>query len=142
MKARPMGLKLQLVKDGHVIFEIPISITEWPKELLENELESIDEDFQRFSKIFDALSNETRIRMMIRMLLEEDAPVRFADLMQDLRLNPKIVWENLGKLSQCGFLEKTGRGKYRCSEFGQRAFTLMSLAMRRLLKIIDEIEEM
>jgi len=136
-----MGLKLQLVKDGHVIFEIPISITEWPKRLLENELESIDEDFHRFSKIFDALSNETRIRMMMKMLMEEDTSIRFADLMQDLDLNPKIVWENLGKLSQCGFLEKTGRGKYRCSEFGQRAFMLMGLAMRRLLEIIDEIEE-
>jgi len=137
-----VGLKLQLVRDGCVIFEFPISVTEWSKELLENELESIEEDFQRFSKIFDALSNETRIRMMMKMLMEEDASIRFADLMQDLGLNPKIVWENLGRLSQCGFLEKTGRGKYRCSEFGQRAFMLMSLAMRRLLKIIDEMEEM
>jgi len=136
-----MGLKLQLVKDGDVIFEVPISITEWPKELLENEMKSIEEDFQRFSKIFDALSNETRIRMMRRFLMEEDASARFADLMQDLDLNPKIVWENLGKLSQCGFLEKTGRGRYRCSEFGQRAFTLMGLAMRRLLEILMEIEE-
>ena len=136
-----MGLKLQLVKDGHIIFEVPISITEWPRELLEDELESIDEDFQRFSKMFDALSNETRIRMMMKLLMEENASVRFAELMQDLGLNPKIVWENLGKLSQCGFLEKTGRGKYRCSEFGQRAFMLMGLAMRRLLEIVDEIEE-
>jgi len=136
-----MGLKLQLVRDGHVIFEVPISITEWPRELLEDELESIDESFQRFSKMFDALSNETRIRMMMKLLMEENTSVRFADLMQDLGLNPKIVWENLGKLSQCGFLEKTGRGKYRCSEFGQRAFMLMGLAMRRLLEIMDEIEE-
>jgi len=133
-----MGLKLQLVRDGHVIFDVPISITEWPKEVLENELESIERDFQRFLKIFDALSNETRIRMMMKLLMEEDASVRFADLMQDLGLNPKIVWENLGKLSQCGFLEKTGRGRYRCSEFGQKAFMLMGLAMRHLLEIIEE----
>ena len=136
-----VGLKLQLVRNGHVIFEIPMSIKEWSREMLENEMNSIEEDFQRFSKIFDALSNETRLRMMRQFLMEEDASVRFADLMQDLDLNPKIVWENLGKLSQCGFLEKTGRGKYRCSEFGQRAFMLMSLAMRRLLEIIKEIEE-
>ena len=71
-----------------------------------------------------------------------DTSVRFVDLMQDLDLNPKIVWENLGKLSRCGFLEKIGRGKYRCSEFGQRAFMLMGLAMRHLLEIIREIEEM
>jgi len=136
-----MGLKLQLVKDGHVIFEVPITITEWPKDLLENELESVEENFQRFSEIFNVLSNETRIKMMSRLLMRENASVRFADLMQDLDLNPKIVWENLGKLSRCGFLEKTGRGKYRCSEFGQRAFMLMSLALRQLLEIIEEIEE-
>ncbi|HIE19378.1 TPA: ArsR family transcriptional regulator [Candidatus Bathyarchaeota archaeon] len=139
--ARHTGLKLQLVRDGHVILEVPISITEWSKENLENEMKSIEEEIQRFSKIFDALSNETRIRMMRRFLIEEDASVRFADLMQDLDLNPKIVWENLGKLNRCGFLEKTGRGKYRCSEFGQRAFMLMSLAMRHLLEIMEEIEE-
>jgi len=136
-----VGLKLQLVRDGHVIFEVPISITEWSKENLENEMRSIEEEFQRFSKIFDALSNETRIRIMRRFLMEEDASVRFADLMQDLDLNPKIVWENLGKLSRCGFLVKTGRGRYRCSEFGQRAFMLMGLALRRLLESIEEIEE-
>jgi len=61
-----MGLKLQLVKDGHVIFEVPMSITEWSRETLENEMNSIEEDFQRFSRIFDVLSNETRIRMMRR----------------------------------------------------------------------------
>jgi len=136
-----MGLKLQLVRDGRVIFEVPVSITEWPKNLLENELESIEENLQRFSEIFDALSNETRIRMMTRLLMEENTPVRFAELMQDLDLNPKIVWENLGKLSRCGFLQKAGRGKYRCSEFGQRAFLLMGLALRRMLEIIEEIEE-
>jgi len=135
-----MGLKLQLVRDGHVIFEVPISITEWPKDRLEDELESIEESLHRFSEIFDALSNETRIRMMRELLMRENASVRFADLMQDLDLNPKIVWENLGKLSRCGFLEKTGRGKYRCSEFGQRAFMLMGLALRRLLEIVEEIE--
>jgi len=136
-----MGLKLQLVRDGQVIFEVPVSITEWPRERLENELESISEDFQRFSKIFDALSNETRLRMIQMLLIRENASVRFVDLMQDLDLNPKIVWENLGKLNQCGFLEKIGRGKYRCSEFGQKAFMLIGLALRRLLEMIDEIEE-
>jgi len=135
-----MGLKLQLVRDGKVIFEVPISITEWPKEMLEEELKSIERDFHRFIDIFSILSNETRIRMMRRLLMEEDASVRFADLMQDLDLNPKIVWENLGKLSRCGFLEKTGRGRYRCSEFGQRAFMLMGLTLRRLLEIIEEAE--
>ena len=135
-----MGLKLQLVKDKQVIFEIPLSDEDWAGRSLEDELRIIEEELRRFSEIFEALSNETRIRMMRRFLSEEDASLRFADLMQDLNLNPKIVWENLGKLSRCGFLEKTGRGRYRCSEYGQRAFMLMGLAVKLLMEMIDENE--
>ena len=58
-----------------------------------------------------------------------------------IRDSPKIVWENLGRLSECGFLEKTGRGKYKCSEFGKRAFVLLGLALKELLEIVKEIEE-
>jgi DNA-binding transcriptional ArsR family regulator len=132
-----MKLKLQLVKDKEVLFEIPLTPVDWPKEQLENELETMEHEFQRLSKIFDALSNETRLRMM-RRLIEEDSTVRFADFMQDLDLNPKLVWENTKKLTEGGFLEKTGRGKYSCSESGQRTFIMMSLALRRLLKALEE----
>jgi len=135
-----LGLKLQLVKDKQVIFEIPLSDEDWAGRSLKDELRIIEEELRRFSEIFEALSNETRIRMMRRFLSEEDASLRFADLMQDLNLNPKIVWENLGKLSRCGFLEKTGRGRYRCSEYGQRAFMLMSLAIKLLMEMMDENE--
>jgi len=135
-----MKLKLQLVRDGEVLFEIPLSPTDWPREQLENELEAIEEDFQRFSKIFDALSHETRFRMMKRLMEEEDRTMNFADFMRDLDLNPKIVWENTKKLRAGGFLEKVDRGKYRCSDLGQRGFMLMSCAFRRLIEALEEME--
>ena len=50
-----MTLKLQLVRDGEVVFEIPLSPTDWPKEQLENELESLEDNFQRFSRIINSL---------------------------------------------------------------------------------------
>jgi len=136
-----MKLKLQLVRDGEVLFEIPLSPTDWPREQLENELEAIEEDFQRFSKIFDALSHETRFRMMKRLIEEEDRTMNFADFMRDLDLNPKIVWENTKKLRAGGFLEKVDRGKYRCSDLGQRGFMLMSCAFRRLIEALEEMED-
>ena len=135
-----MKLKLQLVRDGEVLFEIPLSPTDWPREQLDNELEAIEEDFQRFSKIFDALSHETRFRMMKRLMEEEDRTMNFADFMRDLDLNPKIVWENTKKLRAGGFLEKVDRGKYRCSDLGQRGFMLMSCAFRRLIEALEEME--
>jgi len=134
-----MGLKIRLIKDGEVLLEIPISIAEWSKENLESEMNMIEEEFQKFSRILSALSNETCMKMMWSFMMKEDSSLRFAELMQSLNLNPKIVWENLGRLSECGFLEKIGRGRYRCSEYGRRAFMLMGLAMRQILDAIEEI---
>jgi len=132
-----LKLKLQLVRDGDVVFELPLSPEDWRRKEVESEFRVVSEDFERFSKIFDALSNETRLEMMRRMLEEEDG-LSFADFMKDLNLNPKIVWENSKKLIDGGLVQKTGRGQYCCSDFGGRAFMLMSVALRRL---IDSFEE-
>ena len=135
-----MSLKLKLVKDGKTIFEIPLSPTDWPKDQLETELAAFEEDFQKFSNMFDALSNQTRLKMMRRLVQEENSTMNFADFMRDLDLNPKTVWENSKKLSDGGFLTKTGRGTYTCSQFGQTTFLTLSLALRRLLESLEELE--
>jgi DNA-binding transcriptional ArsR family regulator len=134
-----MTLKLQLVQDGEVVFEIPLSLTDWPKEQLENELEALEDNFQKFSRIFAALSHDTRLRMMKRLMEEEDCTINFTDFMQDLNLNPKIVWENAKKLREEGLLEKVDRGIYRCSDFGQRRFILVSFAFRHLIEALEEM---
>ena len=135
-----MSLKLQLVRHGKVILEVPLSPLDWTKEELATEFEAFEEDFQRFSNMFEALSNETRLKMMRKLVEEEDRTMNFADFMRDLDLNPKTVWENSKKLREGGFLKKTGRGTYRCSDFGQSAFLTLSLALRRLVESLDEIE--
>lgn len=132
-----MKLKWQLVRDGDVVFELPLSPEDWRNEEVQKEFRVVSEDFKKLSRIFDALSNETRLEMMRRML-EEESGLSFADFMRDLNLNPKIVWENSKKLIDNGLVEKTGRGQYSCSEFGGRAFVLMSVTLRRL---IDSLEE-
>ncbi len=137
-----MKLKLQLVQDGHVVFEIPLSPEDWQKEALENELEATEDSFERFSKMFDALSHITRLRMMNRLIEEDDHQMSFADFMRDLSLNPKTVWENSRKLEEGGFLEKTGRGRYSVSEFGQTTFMMVSLALRRLIESLEEMENL
>ena len=135
-----MTLKLQLVRDDKIILEIPLSPLDWPKDQLETEFREFEEDFEKFSNMFGALANQTRLRMMRRLVEEEDSTMNFADFMRDLDLNPKTVWENSRKLSDGGFLTKTGRGTYRCSEFGQSAFMTLSLALRRLLESLEEME--
>ena len=132
-----MKLKWQLVRDGDVVFELPLSPEDWRNEEVQKEFRIVSEDFKKLSRIFDALSNETRLEMMRRML-EEESGLSFSDFVRDLNLNPKIVWENSKKLIDGGLVEKTGRGQYSCSEFGERAFVLMSVTLRRL---IDSLEE-
>jgi DNA-binding transcriptional regulator YhcF (GntR family) len=135
-----MKLKLQVVQDGKILFEMPLSPVDWPKKKLEDELDAAEVDFERFSRVFDALSHETRLRMMRCVLEEEDHTMSFADFMKDLDLNPKIVWENSRKLEEGGLIEKTGRGKYSVSEFGQTAFMMMSLALRHLMESLEQME--
>ena len=134
-----MSLKLQLVRNKKIILEVPLSPMDWPKDQLEREFKAFEEDFERFSNMFDALSNQTRLKMMRRLVEEEDSTMSFAGFMKELELNPKTVWENSRKLSDSGFLTKTGRGTYCCSEFSQSAFLTLSLALRRLLESLEEI---
>ena len=135
-----MTLKLQLLRDGKIILEMPLSPMDWSKDQLETEFKAFENDLERFSSMFGALSNQTRLKMMRRLVEEEDSTMNFADFMKDLDLNPKTVWENSKKLSDGGFLTKTGRGTYTCSQFGQTTFLTLSLALRRLLDFLEENE--
>jgi len=134
-----MRLKLQLTKNGEVVFEMPLSVEDWTKHRLANELASFEGEFNRFSKLFDALSHETRLRMMKRLLEDDDLTLGFGEFMRDLRLNPKTVWESTRKLQEGGLLVKSKDGRYRCSEPGVAEFLMLSLALRRLFKAVEEL---
>jgi len=134
-----MKLKIQLLKDNKVVFEMPLSMDEWPRHRLENELASFEKELERFTRLFDALSHETRLRMMTRLFGDDDQTLSFADFMRDLDLNPKIVWEATRKLREGGLLIKSPDGRYRCSDPGAAEFLMLSLALRRLLKAMEEL---
>ena len=135
-----MVLKLQIVRDDKIVFEMPLSSTDWPREKLADEVEAFEDDFQKISKMFNALANETRFMMMKQLITKENRPINFSDFMRDLDLNPKLVWENTRKLTDGGLLKKIGRGRYRCSEFGETGF-IMSLAIKRLIEIFEDFDE-
>jgi len=137
-----MKLRLLLAKDDEVLFEIPLSMQDWPRDRLEDELASLEGEFGQFSKLFDALSHETRLRMMKRLFEDEHLKLGFADFMKDLALNPKIVWESTKKLREGGLLVKSDDGRYQCSELGQAEFLMLSLALRRLLQVLKQFEEL
>ena len=135
-----MKLKLQIVRDDEVIFEMPLSTADWSKKQLVEELDAFEEDHERFSRIFTALSSGTRRIMMRRLMEDGNHAMNFTDFMRDLDMNPKLVSENTRKLSECGLVVKSGRGQYRCSEFGETGFMMMSLALKRLYETLDELD--
>jgi len=134
-----MKLKLLLKKDGEILFEMPLSMEEWPKQRLETELAFSKIELERFSKLFDALSHETRLNMMKHLLQDEDLTLGFGEFMRDLGLNPKTVWESTRKLQESGLLTRSEDGRYRASEPGAAEFLLLSLALRRLFKAVEEL---
>jgi predicted transcriptional regulator len=80
---------------------------------------------------------------MMRKLIEgDDLVINFTNFMQDLDLNPKLVWENTRKLTDGGLVVKAGRGRYRCSEFGENGFIMMSLALKRLIDTLEDLDEL
>jgi len=135
-----MKLRLLLARNNEILFEIPLSMEDWPKERLAQELASFEREFDQFSKLFHALSHQTRLRMMKRLFEDEDLTLGFADFLRDLDLNPKIVWEGTKKLRESGLLVKSDEGKYQCSELGQAEFLMLSLALRRLLEVLRHLE--
>ena len=137
--SRYAGLKLLLIQDKDTIFEIPLTTGDWSRERLDDELTNMEIKFEQFSKIFDALSHETRLRMMKHILEAEDQTTSFAEFMHDLDLNPKLVWENTRKLFDGGLVEKVEKGRIRCSEFGRMEF-MMNLALRRLMEALEGLE--
>ena len=134
-----MKLKLLLKKDGEVLFEMPLSMEEWPKQRLETELAFSKIELERFSKLFDALSHETRFNMMKHLLQDDDLTLGFGEFMRDLGLNPKTVWESTRKLQESGLLTRSEDGRYRASEPGAAEFLLLSLALRRLFKAVEDL---
>jgi len=118
---------------------MPLSPEDWTKNRLENELTSFGHELDKFSKLFDALSHETRLKMMKRLLEDPDLSLGFGDFMRDLRLNPKTVWESTRKLQEGGLLVKSRDGRYRLPEPSVAEFLMLSLALRRLFKAMEEL---
>jgi DNA-binding transcriptional ArsR family regulator len=137
--AERMKLKLTLKRDGETLFEMPLSMEEWSKQGLSNELRFSEPELNRFSKLFDALSHETRLKMMKRLLEDDDLTLGFGDFMRDLQLNPKTVWESTRKLQEGGLIVKLRDGKYHLSPPAAAEFLMLSLALRRLFKAMEEM---
>ncbi|UCD96917.1 MAG: hypothetical protein JSV35_02365 [Candidatus Bathyarchaeota archaeon] len=127
-----MTIRLLLVKDDEILMELPLSAGALSKDRLQQELDFFEDEFDRVTKLFDALSHTTRLRMVKRLFEEDDLTLGFTDFIKELGLNPKIVWQNTKKLCDGGLMEKDEDGRYSCSEAGRAQFLMISLMLRQL----------
>jgi len=137
-----MGLKLQLLKDGKVLFEMPLGMDEWDRRELEEEIEEIEEEINNVEELHDLYSNKTRIKMLCEITRSLDP--RFTDLMEELDTNQKIIYDSLQKMIKNDLVERVERHPrnvhYRLSQLGF-ASILMCAATQRVMGIIGkEIE--
>ena len=135
-------LILQLIEDERIIFKIPLSPIDWSSDELVHDLATFEANFARYSKLFTALSNETRLMMMKQLIQKKNQTINFTEFMRELNLNPKLVWENTKKLRESGLLIKVGRGRYKCSKLGENSFMIMNLAFRKLLQVLEETKKL
>lgn len=134
-----MKLKLQLVNDGEIIWEIPLSISEWVKEDLEAEIDGIKRRLDSYSDIFEALKNQNRMRMLCSLIEDKNHTLNFTDFMEKFSMNPKLVRENVLKLRYVGLIDKPGRGEYRLTKKGQFCFMMINLTLKKILNSIDDL---
>jgi len=131
-------LKLMLVEDGKTLWEMPLQARNWDRRSLRREFDEMENEMKRFEGLFNALANEGRIRMM-RSFFDVDHSRAFTELMNELGMNPKIVSDSTKRLRRTGFIEKDEDGRYRTTRSGEAQFLMMSIAMRRMLKTLDQL---
>jgi predicted transcriptional regulator len=132
-------LKLRLVDDDKVLWEIPLEAEQWDRRRLQREFDEMDQEIQRFESLFNAMANRSRMRMMRTFFVNSETPIAFTELMRILNLNPKIVSDSTKRLRSTGLIEKNREGKYQSTRLGEAQFLMMSVAMKRMLEFLEEI---
>jgi predicted transcriptional regulator len=132
-------LKLMLVEDDKVLWEIPLNARQWDRRSLSREFDEMEGEMARFENLFNALANHGRMRMMRSFFDTTDRSMGFTELMNELGMNPKIVSDSTKRLRRSGFIEKDDEGRYRTTRNGEAQFLMMSVAMRRMLEILEQL---
>ena len=129
-----MGLKIQLVSGNKVIYQLPLSMEDWERETLEEELDELETDLSEILEVNDILSNRTRLLLLCKNI--RDVNSRFTEFMEDLDSNQKIISENLHRMMEMELIKRTKKNSveiyYNPSDLGF-ASILTCLTMRKVL---------
>lgn len=137
-----MGLKLQLVKDDRIIFEMPLGLDEWDRHQLEDEINDFEDGIKDVEGFHDLYSNKTRIRMLCEITRRSDP--RFTDLMEELDANQKIIYDSLQRMMKNDLVERVERHPrnvhYKLSQLGFASILMCAATQRVMEEIERELE--
>lgn len=131
-------LKLALFEDEKKLWEIPLLLKDWDGLTLSEEFRKLKDEMDRMELLFNTLSNTGRLKMMCRIFESKDS-MAFTDLMNSLNMNPKIVSDSTKRLQKTGLIKKDGNGRYMPTSKGEAQFMMMSIALQRMIKMLDRL---
>ena len=132
-----MGTEIQLIKDGKVLFRIPIPSAEDRPDISDFDVD--EESIGKLVNIYSIASNEKRLRLMLE--LARRGEMRFSDMLE-IAVNPKLLSESIIPMLKEGIVLHEGRGScYKSSEMGTILAFTMTAGLGRLLTALDEEPE-
>ncbi len=133
-----MVLELRLVKDGKILFKVPMEGSIAVSGLYASQMD--DKDIERLVGLHSLAANEKRVRIMLEMMKKGE--MSFTELL-GTAVNPKLVKDCMEPMMREGMVIHEGRGSgYRPSEAGVALAMTMTAGLSKLLDYLErEVEE-
>lgn len=133
--------KIILMKDNDVLAEFPLDFKNYSREEIVSELRGALQDLSNVIEFYEALLNENRARLLMKLIEDDDFTLSFAEIIRELGLNPKLIREHAFELKKTGLIDIPMRGKYRLCPEGLMKINAMVLTMRKIFREIEKILE-
>ena len=95
--------------------------------------DTFEETFRQALGLIELLGNETRMRMLAPLFEKSGAKRDYRT-----RINPKLVYHNIGALSDAGLLAESNEGTYELSQFGKTILAEFITFLEKTRKTLDE----
>jgi predicted transcriptional regulator len=127
-----MGIELQLVKDGRVLFRLPVRAM---GEEVEEAVELDEEEIERLAELYSIAANQKRLRVMLELMKRGE--MSFSEILR-IAMNPKLVQDCMEPMVREGLVIHKGRGSgYRPSERGAAFAITMTAGFAKLLEVLE-----
>jgi DNA-binding transcriptional ArsR family regulator len=132
-----MTLEMRVVKDGEVLFAVPL---DYPvEEARRPELDLDEDDIERLANIYSIAANERRLRAMVELI--QKGEMSFSELLE-VALNPKTVRDWMTPMVKEGMVTHEGRRTPYKPSFGGVVMTMtMTAGLSKLLDFLEQEEE-